>query len=187
MSKDERINHHWKSKATVLLKHTCIVCVQIRRSRNVTIHHQNHLFHFLDSWFIIFNHEHILCMQIRLSIFMKLELIKSFSASFCKECLMRLLKSCYSMFWWLRLLETFDNVTFMFFTQDLQCNLQIIFEFKLIKSFIELFWLKLMYILKRRMIENEEYLCTISDALDYNDDIYCSNALYYNSPLNKSL
>jgi len=37
------------------------------------------------------------------------------------------------------------------------------------------------------MIESEEYSCTINDALEYNDDIYCSNASYYNLSLNKSL
>ncbi len=44
-----------------------------------------------------------------------------------------------------------------------------------------------MYILKRRIIKSEEYLCTSNDALKYNDNIYYSDASYYNLSLNKSL
>ncbi len=35
------------------------------------------------------------------------------------------------MFWWSRLLKTFDNVIFMFFAQDLRSNLQIVFEIRI--------------------------------------------------------
>ncbi len=31
------------------------------------------------------------------------------------------------------------------------------------------------------MIESEEYSCTINDVLEYNDNIYCNDASYYNS------
>ncbi len=44
-----------------------------------------------------------------------------------------------------------------------------------------------MYILKRRMIENEECSCTSNDAFKYNDNIYYNDASYYNLSLNKSL
>ncbi len=54
-------------------------------------------------------------------------------------------------------------------------------KLKSIKSFSELFWFKSMYILKRWMIKSEEYSCTINDAFEYNDDIHCSDASYYNS------
>ncbi len=92
---------------------------------------KNHSFHFLDHWFIIFNHEHILHMQIRLSIFTKLKLINSFSESFCNEYLMKLFESCCLMSWWLCLLKTFNNVVFMFFMQNLRSNLWIIFEIRI--------------------------------------------------------
>ncbi len=44
-----------------------------------------------------------------------------------------------------------------------------------------------MYILKRRMIKNEECSYISNDAFKYNDNIYYNNALYYNLFLNKSL
>ncbi len=44
-----------------------------------------------------------------------------------------------------------------------------------------------MYILKRRTIKNEEFSCISNNAFKYNDNIYYSDALYYNLSLNKSL